>query len=197
MTGTTTASPSWQQIIDRYYPAGTPLRDIFMVHSRSVADLALEIARHRHLPLDPADIEAAAMLHDIGIFLTDAPSIGCHGREPYIRHGLLGAALLREAGAPERYARVAERHTGSGLTADEIRAQRLPLPAADMLPETLLERLVCYADKFYSKSGSMERKAPARVRAALAAKSEAAATRFDALAAEFGEPGSSTDEGEI
>lgn len=68
---------TYQEIIDKYYPAGSPLRDIYMRHCRSVADLALEIAARRRLPLDPAEIEEAAMLHDIGIFLTDAPGIEC------------------------------------------------------------------------------------------------------------------------
>lgn len=180
--------PDWQGIIDRFYPAGTRLRDIFMAHSRSVAELALELARANDLPLDPARIEAAAMLHDIGIFLTHAPSIACTGSEPYIRHGILGAALLREAGAGEEMARVAELHTGSGLTAAEITAQKLPLPARDYLPESLLEQLICYADKFYSKSGDMKRKNFDRVRGALAAKSAAAAERFDILAGIFGRP---------
>jgi uncharacterized protein len=54
-----------------------------------------------------------------------------------MRHGLLGGQLLREEGYP-RHARVAERHTGTGLPGYE--------------PETLEEQIVCYADKFYSKS---------------------------------------------
>lgn len=175
-----------QDIIDKYYPAGSRLRDIFMAHSRQVASLALEINSKKNLGLPAEDVETAAMLHDIGIFLTDAPSIGCHGSEPYIRHGILGGALLRSLGVPEKFARVAELHTGSGLTAQEITEQGLPLPARDFLPETLLEKLICYADKFYSKSGSMERKVPATVRASLAAKSPEAAERFDTLRRLFG-----------
>lgn len=178
--------PDFRAIIDRYYPAGTRLRDIFMAHSRSVTQLALDIAARNALPLDPDEVEAAAMLHDIGIFATDAPSIACTGEEPYIRHGIIGAALLRSLGVDERYARVAERHTGSGLTAAEIEQQNLPLPRRDLLPETQLERLICYADKFYSKSGDMKRKKADRVRASLAAKSAGAAARFDSLADEFG-----------
>ena len=52
----------------------------------------------------------------------------------------------------EPYARVCERHTGAGLTADDIIRQQLPLPHMDLLPETLEEKLICYADKFYSKT---------------------------------------------
>lgn len=174
-------STLWQNIIDRYYPAGSPLRDIYLRHCRCVADLALEIARQKNLPLDPSEIEAAAMLHDIGIFLTHAPSIQCHGSEPYLRHGVLGAELLRREGAPGFLADVAERHTGSGLTADEIIESGMPLEPRDYLPRTLIEKLICYADKFYSKSGSMQRKPIEKVREQMARFGPAPLARFYSL----------------
>ena len=69
-----------RKIIDKYYPEGTRLRDIFMRHSRQVADLALDINRRRGLGLDPDTVETAAMLHDIGIFKTSVvdPDIDSH-----------------------------------------------------------------------------------------------------------------------
>ncbi len=155
---------NYQQIIDQYYPAGTSLRDIYIKHCRAVADEALSIARRKRLPLEHSQIEAAAMLHDIGIFATNAPSIHCNGSEPYLRHGIIGAQLLRSEGVDEEIARVAERHTGSGITIKEIEQQQLPLPLQNFLPETLLEKLICYADKFYSKSGDMHRKSIEQVR---------------------------------
>lgn len=91
------------------------------------------------------------MLHDIGICQTDAPGIYCHGTHPYICHGILGAAMLRAEGF-ERHARVCERHTGAGLSLHDIVGQNLPLPHQDFLPVTLEEQLICYADKFFSKS---------------------------------------------
>lgn len=178
----------WQRIVDRYYPAASPLRDIYMRHCKAVADLAAEIATRLKLPLDAAGIEDAAMLHDIGIFLTSAPGICCHGSAPYICHGPLGADLLRSEGIAEEIARVAERHTGSGISPAEIAAQGLPLPEGrDYMPRTLLERLVCYADKFYSKSGDMKRKSFDRARASLARISEESAERFERLHEEFSE----------
>lgn len=177
----------YQRIIDKYYPAGSPLRDIYMRHCRSVANLALDIARRKGLDLSPADIEAAAMLHDIGIVRTDAPGIHCHGSEPYLAHGRIGADLLRAEGAPEEYARVAERHTGAGLTPEDV-ARMSPMlrPDRSYMPQTLLERLVCYADKFYSKSGDMKIKPLERVRALLAKFGEGASERFERLHQEFG-----------
>lgn len=176
----------YNKIIDHYYPAGTPLRDIYIRHSRSVAQKALEIARRKQLPLNHNEVEAAAMLHDIGIFLTDAPGIHCAGTEPYLTHGRLGADLLRRDGAPEIYARVAERHTGTGLTADDLTRLNGILPNdRSYMPETLLERLICYADKYFSKSGDMQEKTPQRVEASLAKFGEPSLARFKQLQQEF------------
>lgn len=175
----------YQTIIDRYYPAGSALRDIYMRHCRQVADLALEIASRLELDVDRDEVEAAAMLHDIGIVLTDAPGIHCHGSKPYIMHGTEGARLLRGEGVPEVIAAVAERHTGAGITADDIRRLSLPMPPGDYMPRNLLERLICYADKFYSKSGDMQRKPLERVRLSMEKLGERARTRFEALHAEF------------
>lgn len=175
-----------RKIIDKYYPEGTRLRDIFMRHSRQVADLALDINRRRGLGLDPDTVETAAMLHDIGIFKTDADGIDCHGTEPYIRHGILGAELLRREGMPEEIARIAERHTGAGITADDIRSMHLPLPEGDYTPQTLLERLICYADKFYSKTRLDSAKPLDSVRASMLRHSPETLKRFEKLHAEFG-----------
>ena len=143
---------NYQSIIDKYYADDNQLRHILLTHSRAVADFALRVAdRHPELHIDRQFVEEAAMLHDIGIFCCDAPSICCHGTEPYICHGRIGALLLREEGYP-RHARVCERHTGAGLTLDDIVTQQLPLPRQSFLPETIEERLICYADKFFSKT---------------------------------------------
>jgi len=139
-------------LINKYYPDNPELLDLLLRHSRAVADKALAIAsNHPEMNLDLSFIEEAAMVHDIGIFRTDAPGICCYGTEPYICHGILGAELLRKEGFP-KHARVAERHTGAGITAADIISQNLPLPENDYMPETLEEKLICYADKFFSKS---------------------------------------------
>lgn len=125
-------------LICKYYPEDDELRRILLKHSRQVADRCLAICKkHPELPVNAQFVEEAAMLHDIGIRWCNAPSIKCLGDEPYLRHGQIGAELLRKEGF-ERHARVCERHTGTGLPGFE--------------PETLEEQLVCYADKFYSKS---------------------------------------------
>lgn len=156
-----------------------------MRHCRQVADMAIEIAGRLDLDIDKTDVEASAMLHDIGVVLTDAPGIHCHGSMPYIMHGIAGAGILREEGVSDMIASVAERHTGAGITADDIRQLSLPMPAGDYMPRNLLERLVCYADKFYSKSGDMQRKPLERVRRSMASLGQRSLARFEALHAEF------------
>ncbi len=139
-------------LIEKYYADNAQLRGLLIHHSEQVARRALSIARrHPEFLIDEDFLWDAACLHDVGIFLTDAPGIGCHGTAPYLAHGVLGARLMREEGF-EDIARVCERHTGTGLSAAQIVARGLPIPAADYYPETEAEQVICYADKFYSKS---------------------------------------------
>jgi len=139
-------------LIKKYYPEDSEAYGILVTHSRSVAAKALSIARRRpEMCLDLPFIEEAAMWHDIGVFLCNAPSIGCYGNAEYICHGYLGADLLRREGYP-RHALVSERHTGTGISLKMIEEQNLPLPHRDMLPVSLEEQLICFADKFFSKT---------------------------------------------
>ena len=143
-------------IIDKYYPEENELKNIYNIHAAKVASLALEMARrHPELDIDLQFVEEAAWLHDLGIFLTDAPRIYCYGTEAYLCHGYLGAELLRSLGY-ERHARVCERHTGTGLTKEVIAANGWNLPVKDFVPETIEEQLICFADKFYSKTKYLE-----------------------------------------
>jgi uncharacterized protein len=93
--------------------------------------------------------------------------------------------MLRDNGCPEWLARIAERHTGAGITADDIIARQLPLPVADYTPQTQLERLICYADKFYSKSRGTDAKPLERVIASMSKFSADTLQRFEALHKEF------------
>ena len=144
------------EILARYYPATERSHEVIVVHSVLVARLAHEIARTclarpAAAELDLPFLLEAALLHDIGIGMCDAPGIGCHGGEDYIRHGVVGRAILEKEGLP-RHALVCERHTGSGIPREEVLEQGLPLPDRDYLPESVEEKMICIADKFYSKS---------------------------------------------
>ena len=155
----------YQAIIDKYYGDSPELREVLMIHSRQVADRALRIVdRHPEWQADRQFIEEAAMLHDIGIIFCDAPKIHCHGPHKYIEHGYLGAELLRREGL-ERHALVAERHTGTGITIEQVEREELPIPERDYCPQSLEEKIICYADKFYSKSHLGEEVALSKVKA--------------------------------
>ncbi len=169
---------NYKLLIDKYYPEDNELRHILVNHSQSVARKALQIVSfHPELHLDAQFVEEAAMLHDIGIFLTDAPGIQCFGSQPYICHGRLGAELLRKEGF-ERHARVCERHTGAGITKAQIEQQHLPLPLQDFLPETMEEKVICYADKFFSKTHLDREKSIEKAEKSLAKFGEEGVRRF-------------------
>lgn len=143
-----------EHIIAEFYDQGSATHDLLVWHSEQVAAKALAIAeRVMHLEPDTDFIRQAAMLHDIGIFMTNSPSLGCHGTYPYVAHGYLGRALLEKNNLP-RHALVCERHVGAGISAHDIGRHQLPLPVRDMLPLSLEEKIICVADKFFSKDTS-------------------------------------------
>jgi len=138
-------------IIDKYYKGHDQAREVLIEHSEAVALKAVQIAAKNKMPGSVRDfIREASLLHDIGMFLTYAPSIGCFGDKPYICHGYLGHDLMVKEGFPE-HALVCERHTGTGLTIEDIKNQGLPLPLRPMEPVSLPEKIIAYSDKFFSK----------------------------------------------
>lgn len=156
-------------ILKKHFAASPEAFHIVLEHSRMVAAKALAIASAIPDPsLDLRLLEEAALLHDIGVSRIHAPRIGCHGDHPYICHGVLGREILETEGLPV-HAMVCERHIGVGLGVKDIVQQRLPLPKRDMVPVTLAERIICFADLFYSKRpGSLDReKSPDDIRTAM------------------------------
>lgn len=144
------------KIIHKHYRTNPKAMDILIVHSEAVARKALQCAsKVPHLSPDTDFIYEAAMLHDIGIVLCDAPGLCCTGNQPYICHGFLGAELMRAEGFP-RHAAVCETHVGVGLTVSDIDSRCWPMPKRDMLPATIEEIIICFADKFFSKDDTPE-----------------------------------------
>ena len=94
--------------------------------------------------------------------------------------GQIGGQMLRQLDMPglsadrvEALARVAERHTGTGLPGWE--------------PETLEEQVICYADKFYSKSSPDREKTIEQAAQSLRKFGEAGVVKFLAWAERFEE----------
>lgn len=173
-------------LLEKYTQGNPELLRILTGHSEAVRDKALTIIRAKCLDVDREFVAQAAMLHDIGVVRVDAPSISCFGAEPYIRHGVEGRAILEAEGLP-RHALVCERHTGSGLSVRQIEEQALQLPHRDMIPLSLEERLICYADKFFSKSRDLRAEKPLeRIMTQMAAHGSEAYARFMEMHSLFG-----------
>lgn len=196
---------NYLDIIHHFYPEDTPLRRLLLLHSECVRNKALALLEGSSFrdqqPSTTLNLDlviAGSMLHDIGICATHAPGILCEGTKSYICHGTIGARMLRQlvaegsfsaedAAMLEACARICERHTGAGLTRQDILSKGLPIePAVDLLPETLEEQLVCLADKFFSKSGDpRNEKSLEHVRRSMMKFGADSLARFDALCSTF------------
>jgi uncharacterized protein len=137
----------------RHAPAPEALAVVY-THSEIVRRIAAALlAGLGPIPasIDADLVRAGCLLHDIGVYrLYDAAGRLDHAG--YMRHGILGHELLAEAGYPEALCRFASRHTGVGITREDVLRQGLPLPPADYVAQTREEALVMYADKFHTKS---------------------------------------------
>ena len=141
-----------EAIITRFYPAGSYTRELLLRHGELVGCKALEILeRADWLNADCEFVVQSAVLHDIGIGQTRSLGLGCTGNLPYVCHGVEGRAILDRLGL-ERHGLVCERHVGVGISARQTVQRKLPLPVRDMIPLSVEERLICYADKFFSKT---------------------------------------------
>ena len=135
---------------ERFAPHRAAL-DLVWTHCGIVARLAAQVVQRLDAPVDARLVRAGALLHDIGVYeLYDSRGDLDHGR--YVRHGVLGHELLRRVGLPEALCRFCSCHTGVGITADDVVAQRLPLPVRDYVATSLEEQVVMYADTFHSKT---------------------------------------------
>jgi uncharacterized protein len=144
-------------LISRYYKPKSRAYEILVGHCSAVTAKALKIAeKHPELNPDLTFIEEASMIHDIGIFMTNAPNLYCFGDYPYLAHGYLGCELITGLGFPE-HGLVCERHTGVGISKEEILEKGLPLPHRDLIPESVEEQIIAFADKFFSKSRDIYR----------------------------------------
>jgi uncharacterized protein len=178
------------RILTKYYNPDSKAYHFLISHSMMVTEKALKIAQNmkEHKP-DLDLIREASILHDIGIFLTDEPGIGCHGDKPYICHGYLGREILGKEGFP-LHALVCERHVGVGLTIHDIEQHNLPVPARDMMPVSIEEQIICFADKFFSKGSEflLKEKPLSKVRESIAKFGQEKLDRFDGWLKRFGNP---------
>lgn len=117
-------------------------------HSISVFGLSLYIASRialNNYKINFDLLAEGALLHDIGRSKTHS-----------VKHGYIGAEIIRRKGLGEKLALIVERHVGAGITADE--AKRIGLPEKNYIPETIEEKIICYADKlvFSNRIGTVK-----------------------------------------
>ncbi|MGK5519991.1 HD domain-containing protein [Micromonospora sp. URMC 107] len=185
----TTAVPTDEQIRalhERYAPTEEAFLLVY-THCQIVCAVAEQLLDRHRSALDVALVRAGCLLHDIGVYrLYDAT--GRLDQENYIRHGMLGHALLRDLGFPELVGRFCSHHTGVGLTREDVQRQRLPLPVDDYTADTVEEQLVMYADKFHSKTTPPTFVTTASYAAGVRRFGADKVARFAALVEKLGEP---------
>ncbi|MEM2929577.1 MAG: HDIG domain-containing protein [Thermoproteota archaeon] len=106
-------------------------------HILKVAEVAKNLTsevKSKGYRVDGKLVMAGALLHDIGRAVTHDVS-----------HGVIGGQIVRRRNLDERLAKIVERHVGGGIPNDE--AVKLKLGFLNLVPETLEEKIVCYADK--------------------------------------------------
>jgi uncharacterized protein len=108
-----------------------------IAHCTSVTDYAVDLAaklesKGQHVKVDL--VEAGGILHDLGRCKTNT-----------VDHGVVGGQFADELGLPQEVVDVIKRHVGAGITEQE--AQAMGWPKDNYVPQTLEEKIVCYADK--------------------------------------------------
>lgn len=145
--------PTYDEIValhNKHAPSQAAFNLVF-THCQIVCELAEQLIKKSHLPVNTELVKAGCLLHDIGVYRLYLPN-GEIDHVNYIKHGIEGYALLKEEGFDEQFCRFASCHTGVGLTKQEIEEEGLPIPPADYFAETLEEQLIMYADKFHTKT---------------------------------------------
>ncbi len=111
-------------------------------HVEAVTELACELAqacKERGYPVDLKLVEIGALLHDIGRSKTHT-----------VHHAVAGAQIAKSLGLPEPVISIIKKHVGGGIAARE--AKKLGWPKGVYVPQTIEEKIVCYADKLVEGS---------------------------------------------
>lgn len=174
-------SPVAIEYLHRRLAGGEDKFALVFTHCQAVWAIARQLIARHHLQVDADLVRTGALLHDVGVY-------GLEPDEPYIRHGVVGAWMLGKGGSPELICRFASRHTGTGITKQDIEREKLSLPLEDFVPETAEECLVAYADKFHSKTDPPRFNSVASIRKDLGKHGEDKVARFDEWLKRFGEP---------
>jgi len=106
-------------------------------HCIAVSKLATDLAKklvEKGIKVDLQLVKVGALLHDIG-----------RARTHTVDHVIVGSEIAKSLRLPKSVISIIERHVGGGITDEE--AEKLGWPKGVYMPQTLEEKLVCYADK--------------------------------------------------
>jgi uncharacterized protein len=112
-------------------------------HCIAVTDYALKLAsklQQKGKTIDLLLVEAGGLLHDLGRSKTHT-----------VDHAVVGGQMAETLGLSEGVLRIIKRHVGAGITDEE--AYVLGWPRDTYVPQTLEEKIVCYADKRVDQRG--------------------------------------------
>lgn len=146
--------PTFEEIValhKKYAPTDSIFNLVF-THCQIVWEIANQLITVNSLEVNMEVVEAASLLHDIGVYELFDKNGNEIDKKQYISHGVKGEAMLKSENYSEVICRIASHHTGVGLSKEDILTLNLPLPVQDYVAETIEERLVMYSDKFHSKT---------------------------------------------
>lgn len=132
--------PSREQALQFLRDAGC--RENVIRHVEAVTELAVEIAKackEKGYSVDLKLVEIGALLHDIGRSKTHS-----------VHHAVVGAEIAASLNMPEPVLSIIKRHVGGGISSTE--AKKLGWQKDIYIPQTLEEKIVCYADKLIAGS---------------------------------------------
>lgn len=172
--------------LHRKYAPNPKVFEYVFSHCQIICEIVEQLISKGNFQCDIELVKSGALVHDIGVYkVTDKE--GVEDKKNYIKHGVEGYKILKDEGLPEPLCRIAERHTGVGITKEQILANNLPLLPKDYIAETIEEKLVMYADKFHSKNpdhfNSFE-----SYRKYVGRFGEESVKKFEELAVLFGQP---------
>lgn len=143
-----TVTENEARALHRRYCQNEEMLELVFTHCKIVADIAVWAVRENSIELDVDILKTICLLHDIGSysFMHDS-----YNRNVYAQHAMLGSKILQNEGFDSLVYSAVETHVLMGVSAEDIRASGMYLPAKDFIPETIYGQLLCFADRFHSK----------------------------------------------